>query len=398
MFNDHGASPGDYVYNDDGVAIGRINKDLTEDNRFTADGKCSQANGVIKTSGWTPPNPDRFHKEVEANPNKYLLKGFTLFHEITELPVEMWALRAAELLDGEFEDLEDLMRNLSKQPEKERNAKVYALRKLFSKKNLKPTLSPSAKRKVDDFFDNYEERLWDFFDHNEFYLFEKDTHYLSDDCTIATYNWTRSWIFLILHGAPILREHVDWYKVWRSWYGKGTRRTPELRDYFYKRLKEKLNDPSVPRRYRDLGYARRVSERYLRFIASRFIARFNKYVHQLEIVNERDELPSEYLVKRAQRYYDCSYRKAEARLIKDRHRKADNTFPTLDHDLSGTYYTDHFQSAYDSLMKDWVYSVYDNGRRVFRDKFLSDHDWDNGHYDKDRILPPEYAENSDLQE
>ena len=45
------AKPGDLVLNDDGLAVGRINKDLTEDNRWTADGKCSIANGFLKATG-----------------------------------------------------------------------------------------------------------------------------------------------------------------------------------------------------------------------------------------------------------------------------------------------------------------------------------------------------------
>ena len=68
------AQPGDYVFDKDGLAIGRINNDLTEDNRFTAFGKCSIANGFIKATNLTPTDARRFHKAVEKNPNGYVLR------------------------------------------------------------------------------------------------------------------------------------------------------------------------------------------------------------------------------------------------------------------------------------------------------------------------------------
>ena len=100
-FTELKAKPGDYVFNDAGLAVGRINKDLTEDNRFTAFGKCSIANGFIKATNLTPSDAKRFHKAVESNPNGYILMGYTICLQLKELPVEMWCVKAAEILGGD---------------------------------------------------------------------------------------------------------------------------------------------------------------------------------------------------------------------------------------------------------------------------------------------------------
>ena len=158
-FTELKATPGDYVFDTDGLAIGRINIDLTEDNRFTAFGKCSIANGFIKASGVSPNDARRFHKAVESNPNGYLLKGYTICLQLKELPVEMWCVKAAEILGGEFEDLKEMLEELSKQPDKERQAKLSVLEKFF-KKEYKSYLKKQEKEpgywteKIDRFFED----------------------------------------------------------------------------------------------------------------------------------------------------------------------------------------------------------------------------------------------------
>ena len=148
------AEPGSLVYSNAGLVVGRINNDLTEDNRWTANGKCSIANGFIKASGISPKDARSFHKSVETNPNGYILKGYTIVLQLKELPVEMWAVKAAEVLGGEFNDFEEMLEQLSKQPEKEREAKLAVLEKFFQKEKKsycrKTRLTPTARQKVDE--------------------------------------------------------------------------------------------------------------------------------------------------------------------------------------------------------------------------------------------------------
>ena len=162
MYTELKAQPGDYVFSDSGLVVGRINNDLTEDNRFTAFGKCSIANGFINATNLTPTNARSFHNSVESNPNGYVLKGYTICLQLKELPVEMWAVKAAEILDGEFEDFEQMLEELSKQPEKERQAKLSVLAKFFTKEKThaktKERLTPAAKQNVDMYIEEMKER------------------------------------------------------------------------------------------------------------------------------------------------------------------------------------------------------------------------------------------------
>ena len=256
-FTELKAKPGEYVYNKDGLVVGRINNDLTEDNRFTAFGACSIANGFIKASNLTPSDAKRFHNAVNANPNGYVLMGYTIALELKELPVEMWAVKAAEILDGEFEDLKEMLVELSKQPEKERAAKLSVLEKFFTKEKKqlqkKPALSPTAKKQVDEYFENWKENL-----DNCFSLQDAKENNLWEEFTFA---------YMVLIFLP---HHMDnnytpnWYQIWRKNSGTRARKTKELYAYFQSKLAEHLEDPMVPRRYRDVPYAQKLAFRYFK--------------------------------------------------------------------------------------------------------------------------------------
>ena len=186
-FTELKAKPGDYVYSDKGLVVGRINNDLTEDNRWTAEGKCSIANGFIKAAGISPKDARRFHKAVESNPNGYTLQGYTVVLELKELPVEMWAVKAAEILGGEFEDLRAMLEELSKQPEKERAAKLAVMEKFFKKernsnteykKRLRKTKKEIAEldKRFGDLFKKFSRVRWlEAFDSDSY--FKLSTHY-----------------------------------------------------------------------------------------------------------------------------------------------------------------------------------------------------------------------------
>lgn len=154
-YNQLKAKPGDYIFNSIGLAVGRINTDTTEDNRWTADGKCSIANGFIKATGISPSDAKRFHNSVSTNPNAYLLKGYTIVLQLKELPIEMWAVTASEILGSEYNDFQEMLEALSKQPELERQAKLHVMEKFFKKERTalkkKTTISKAGKRIVDAF-------------------------------------------------------------------------------------------------------------------------------------------------------------------------------------------------------------------------------------------------------
>lgn len=177
------AKPGDLIFSDSGLAVGRINVDLTEDNRWTADGKCSIANGFIKASGISPTDARRFHKAVETNPNGYVLKGYTICLQLKELPVEMWAVKAAEILDGEFDDFQEMLKELSKQPEVEREAKLSVLMRFFKKElsstNKPKGMTPAAKERID-------------------YFIQQEIEYLDDDGILTFFNKNRSVVFELI--------------------------------------------------------------------------------------------------------------------------------------------------------------------------------------------------------
>lgn len=383
LFNSLGAKPGELVFNKDGLAVSRINKDGTEDNRWTAEGECSMANGLIRISKWIPSDTSGFHSEVESKPNSYILKGYTLFYEVCALPVEVWALKAAELLDGEFNDLQDLLSELSKNPEKERQAKLTALRKLFGGYKKKPTLSKKAKEDVDEFFEDYEENI-----RKHLYSHEDVVEFLTtparDFGSFTHFNdASKLPDFRFMFGLwEFRRLNIDWYKLWRKLRNVRARKTPELRRYFYECLERKLNDKSINRVYRDLQYARRVCKRLLqrdrgKISRKRRMQKLEAKLEELkelslDTINDPGNERDLHLVKRTQAIEKLPFKPAMQKLNADRLEERLRRQAEIDSDEFFDEGTDYFQEGKDALEEQWKCigtsyfgHEYDHGQKVW---------------------------------
>ena len=255
------AKPGSYIYNDSGLAVGRINNDLTEDNRFTAFGKCSIANGIIKASGYTPKNPESFHKAVQSKPNGYVLMGYTVCLELSELPVEMWCVKAAEILGGEYEDLKEMLTELSKQPEVERQAKLTSLSKMFAKEKKaikrKPKLSKAAKENIDWLFTCLRDPQVKTI---EYYF----------DLNIGSNGWVEADNILVVRDLILIPykegkiKQIDWLPTIQSLGFLKRYKSEAAKEYFNVKLAEYMNDTSIKKRRRDPEYFAELAIRFIR--------------------------------------------------------------------------------------------------------------------------------------
>lgn len=123
--------PGEYVWDPNFLMfVGRIKSDMTEDHRFTADGRSSFLNGVCK--GFNLSNPQRTAKLLtEAEYNGYILKGFSLVVDGSRLTPEMWLAKAGEEL--QCEGIYEILEQLSQHQGKERQVKQDNLKRLFKR-------------------------------------------------------------------------------------------------------------------------------------------------------------------------------------------------------------------------------------------------------------------------
>lgn len=121
-----GAKPGQYVWNEKTNSyVGRINKDGTEDRRFTLEGGCSMMNTLISETGYIPSDPQAFaEKFSDPTQNEYGLRGFAVVLACVDLSPEMWSPKAKEMLGVECDGLVDLLNHVSKDKSIERGAKL----------------------------------------------------------------------------------------------------------------------------------------------------------------------------------------------------------------------------------------------------------------------------------
>ena len=129
------AKPGEYVWDEEATQfVGRINKDGTEDKRFSKGGLCSLLNTVLEETGYIPKNPQVFAKTI-ANHKKthYLVKGYGVIVKCYDLSAEMWVAKAAEALGIEGDGITDILKHVSKSKQSEHKAKIESLALIFGK-------------------------------------------------------------------------------------------------------------------------------------------------------------------------------------------------------------------------------------------------------------------------
>ena len=134
-FTELKAKPGDYVWNESQVQfVGRINKDGTEDKRFSKGGLCSMLNNIIAETGYVPTNPQQFASKIaDHKQSDYLVKGYGVLVNCYDLSAEMWAAKAAEHLGIEGNGIADILACVSKSKETEHKAKIESLALIFGK-------------------------------------------------------------------------------------------------------------------------------------------------------------------------------------------------------------------------------------------------------------------------
>ena len=129
------AKPGEYIWDEKEVQfIGRINKDGTEDKRFSKSGLCSLLNNIIKETGFIPSNPQSYaNKIANHKSDKYLVKGYGVIVKCYDLSAEMWVAKAAEHLGIEGNGITDILEQVSKSKVSEHKAKIETLALIFGK-------------------------------------------------------------------------------------------------------------------------------------------------------------------------------------------------------------------------------------------------------------------------
>jgi hypothetical protein len=129
------AKPGQYVWDEDKIQfVGRINKDGTEDKRFSKGGLCSLLNTIIETTGYVPKQPQLFASRIaEHRKSDYLVKGYGVVVRCYDLSAEMWAAKAAELLGQECDGIADILSKVSESKASEHKAKIESLALIFGK-------------------------------------------------------------------------------------------------------------------------------------------------------------------------------------------------------------------------------------------------------------------------
>jgi hypothetical protein len=124
-----GAKPGQYIWDPKfNEYCGRLNKDGTEDRRFTTRGACSMMNTLLKVTGHIPVNPATFADNF-SNPsaNEYTLKGFDVILACVDLTPDLWAGKATEMLGEESDGMADLLLKVSQNKSIELSAKLDTL-------------------------------------------------------------------------------------------------------------------------------------------------------------------------------------------------------------------------------------------------------------------------------
>ena len=129
------SKPGEYVWDEQRIQfVGRINKDGTEDKRFSKGGLCSLLNNIIESTGYVPSNPQSFAKRIsEHKQSSYLVQGFGVLVKCYDLSAEMWVAKAAEKLGIEGDGITDILEHVSRSKETEHKAKIETLALLFGK-------------------------------------------------------------------------------------------------------------------------------------------------------------------------------------------------------------------------------------------------------------------------
>lgn len=145
-FTELKAKPGQYIWNENQTQfVGRINKDGTEDKRFSRGGVCSMLNNIIKETGYVPTNPQVFATKIaEHKSNNYLVKGYGVIVKCYDLSAEMWVAKAAEHLGVEGDGIADILKHVSKSKTSEHKAKIETLALIFGKELKSSKLSDYA--------------------------------------------------------------------------------------------------------------------------------------------------------------------------------------------------------------------------------------------------------------
>tara|TARA_R110002012_G_scaffold307077_1_gene512367 strand:+ start:1586 stop:2491 length:906 start_codon:yes stop_codon:yes gene_type:complete len=140
------AKPGDYVWNEDQVQfVGRINKDGTEDKRFSQGGLCSLLNTILEQTGYVPSEPQAFAKKIaEHRKSDYLVKGYGVVVKCYDLSAEMWASTAANYLGNEFNGIADILNCVSQSKDIEHKSKLETLALIFGKELKSKNLADYA--------------------------------------------------------------------------------------------------------------------------------------------------------------------------------------------------------------------------------------------------------------
>lgn len=134
-FTELKAKPGEYIWDEQKIQfVGRINKDGTEDKRFSKGGLCSLLNNIIETTGYVPNNPQKFAKRIaEHKQTQYLVKGYGVIVKCYDLNAEMWVAKAAEHLGIEGDGIADILQHVSTSKQTEHKAKIESLALIFGK-------------------------------------------------------------------------------------------------------------------------------------------------------------------------------------------------------------------------------------------------------------------------
>lgn len=145
-FTELKAKPGQYVWDEEKIQfVGRINKDGTEDKRFSKGGLCSLLNTVIEETGYVPAKPQLFASRIaEHRKSDYLVKGYGVVVQCYDLTAEMWAAKAAEVLGEECDGIGDILAKVSQAKEVEHKAKIESLALIFGKELKSKKLADHA--------------------------------------------------------------------------------------------------------------------------------------------------------------------------------------------------------------------------------------------------------------
>ena len=129
------AKPGQYVWDEELIKfVGRINKDGTEDKRFSQGGLCSLLNTIIEDTGYVPTEPQVFASRIaDRKKTDYLVQGYGVIIKCYDLSAEMWAAVAAKHLGTECNGIADVLRCVSQSKDVEHKAKIESLALIFGK-------------------------------------------------------------------------------------------------------------------------------------------------------------------------------------------------------------------------------------------------------------------------